>query len=156
MKRQRITVLLVLALTFSACATKSGVNTSPPPPSDPIREIAFQSNRAKDALQALTDTKQALLRDGLITQAQSAALTNNLLVVVRILQRVNSAAAKYKDVSEGKAELLSLLSELQPALNTLTAIVPSLNGPAKDRIASILSVAAAAVAALVPLIKGVL
>jgi hypothetical protein len=155
MHKRKLTILLSLTLAFSACAGKQSVNVQPKP-TDPMREIAFQANRAKDSLQAVTDIKQALFKEGVINQEQSQALTNGLLKVVQILQRINSAAAKYNQISEGKAELVSLLSELQPTFNTLTGLVPSFDATARDRIGSVLSIAASAVAALTPLIKGVL
>jgi hypothetical protein len=156
MHKRKLSILMALML-FSACAGKQSVNTQPKPTTDPMREIAFQANRAKDSLQAVTDVKQALYKEQIITQQQSQALTNGLLSTIRILQRINSAAAKYNQFSEGKAELVSLLSELQPAFDTLTKqLLPSFDPGARDRIGSVLSIAASAVAALVPLIKGVL
>lgn len=156
MHKKRLSFLLALMLV-TACAGKQSVNVQPKPTADPMREIAFQANRAKDSLQALTDVKQALYKEAIITQAQSQALTNGLLATVRILQRINSAAAKYSQFSEGKAELVSLLSELQPTFDTLTGqLLPSFDPVARDRIGAVLSIAAGAVAALTPLIKGVL
>lgn len=156
MHKRNLSILLALMLV-TACAGKQSVNVQPKPTTEPMREIAFQANRAKDSLQALTDVKQALYKEQIITQAQSQALTANLLKVVQILQRINSAASKYSQFSEGKAELVSLLSELQPTFDTLTKqLLPSFDPVARDRIGAAVDIAASAVAALTPLIKGVL
>lgn len=150
------TTLLTLCLLLTACASKGPVATQPTTPTDPIREIAFQSDRAKDALQAVTDTKQALFKEGLITRPQSQALTDGLLKATRLLNQINAATKKYKTVSDGKAELTSLLDQLQPAFNTLTQIAPGLSPKAVAQINGVLSIAGGAIAALTPLIKGIL
>lgn len=146
--------LLALCLVLAACGGKQ-VATQPQQPADSLRTIAVQTDRAATALNAAVDVKRALLKDGLITREQSAALTTRLLTAVKVVRELNEGARTYQSFADGKAPLAALFAQAQSAFGALSNdFLPGLSAQAKDRLNAVLALAGASLTALQPLFGG--
>lgn len=150
MKTKGSSLLLILCLTVASCGG-SKVATQPTT-SDPLRTIAVQIDRAAGGLDAAIDVKRALLKDGLITQAQSASLTPKILTAIRLVRELKDTLATIDDFQTGKPQIAAVFARVQSGFSALSdlGVIPA--SQARDKIDSALRVASAALASLQPLL----
>lgn len=150
--KRRSSMLLVLCL-LASCGGQKQVSTQPTT-SDPMRTIAIQVDRAAQGLDAAIDVKRALLRDGLITQAQSAALTPKILTAIRLVRELKDTLATVDSFQSGKPQLAEVFARVQGGFAALSdlGIIPS--GQARDKIGNALQIAVTALQGLKPLLGG--
>lgn len=150
--RKRSSMLLIVCL-LASCGGNKQVATQPTT-SDPMRTIAVQIDRAALGLDSAIDVKRALLRDGLITQSQSAALTPKILTAIRLVRELKDTLATVDSFQSGKPQLAAVFARVQGGFAALSdlGIIPA--GQARDKIGSALQVAVAALQSLKPLLEG--
>ncbi len=145
-------LILILSLCLVVNCGGPKVATQPST-SDPLRTIAVQIDRAAGGLDAAIDVKRALLRDGLITQAQSAALTPKILTAIRLVRELKDTLATVNDFQSGKPQLVDVFARVQSGFATLAdlGILPA--GQARNKIGDALQIAVTALASLQPLLR---
>ena len=148
---RRLIPILTLCLMVNCGGQKVATQ---PSPSDPLRQIAVQIDRAAGGLDAAIDVKRALLRDGLITQAQSASLTPKILTAIRLVRELKDTLATVDDFQTGKPQIAAVFARVQSGFSALSdlGVIPA--GQARDKIDAALRVASAALASLQPLLGG--
>jgi len=144
---------LVLCLLLASCGG-SGSRVATPTASDPLKTIAVQIDRAAAGLDAAIDIKRALLKDGLISREQSAALTPRILQAIRLVRELKDTLATVSDFQSGKPELVAVFARVQSGFGVLSdlGVIPA--GQARDKIGSALQLATAALRSLQPLLGG--
>lgn len=151
--KQRLSILLVLVLMASACASKPNTN----PAIDPLRSARIQTAIVLDSVTAGIQATIALQKEGLITADEDrtvlgvlSKVNNGAVFINRRLQAVTSLSAGTR------AELSSLLKQvfdgLQDANNR--GLLGIKNALAKQRLDGILQTITIALDALKPIFGG--
>jgi hypothetical protein len=137
--------LVALLLLLTACPA-SKVVTSPGKTPQPILDnIAVQLREAAAGAKATREVKEALLAQGLITKAQSHAVTEILLKVDRGLNELKAKLATYDSFTPtAKADLAKAFGDLLAGYNDLQKQGVFVGNPVANKAVVILDAALAA------------
>lgn len=125
--RRALLMIVMLAALVAACTPK--VAQDPNKPKSPqLDAISVELGRLADGVQALSDTKRALLAARRISPETSAAMTDALLKVANTGKVLNDRAKTYESFDvKAKADLAKLFGDVKTAARELqtAAVIPS-------------------------------